>query len=97
MEKIRSWEANRFSINHEIPSVLRYPKIHNHIQNRPAPFTIINQINPVHVTRFEDPFYYKSIYAQVFLTVFTSGVLNNLLELINDVLGCVLEAGILCK
>jgi hypothetical protein len=48
MEQSPSWEADRFSANQEIPSVLWNPKFHYHIYTRQPPVPILSQLDPVH-------------------------------------------------
>jgi hypothetical protein len=43
MEQSPSWEANRFSANQEIPSILCNPKVHYRVHNSPPPVTILSQ------------------------------------------------------
>ena len=46
LEPSLSWEANRPSVNQEIPHILRYPNVHYRIHERPPPVPILSQINP---------------------------------------------------
>ena len=48
MEQSPSWEANRSSASHEIPSILWSLKLHYRIQTSLPPVPVLSQINPIH-------------------------------------------------
>ena len=48
MEQSPSWEANRFSVNQEIPHILWNPKVHYRIYKCPPPVTTLSQLVPAH-------------------------------------------------
>ena len=50
MEQGPSWEANRFSVNEEIPRVLRNPNVHYRIHKLPHPLPILSHRNAVHAS-----------------------------------------------
>jgi hypothetical protein len=47
-----SCEANSCSANQDIPRTLQNPNVHYHVQNTPALFPILSQINPIHTLTF---------------------------------------------
>jgi hypothetical protein len=48
MERIPSWEANRFSASQEIPRILRNANVHYRVYKSPSPVPFLNHINAVH-------------------------------------------------
>ena len=44
-----SWKSKSSSASKEIPWILRNPKVHRHIYDRPPPVPTLSQIDPVHV------------------------------------------------
>ena len=52
MQQSPSWEANRYSVNQEIPSILWNPNFHYRIHKRPLAVSVKNQtlhVSPYHV------------------------------------------------
>jgi hypothetical protein len=50
MEQSPSWKANSSSTSQEITRILLNPFVRYRIHKTPTPVTILNQINPVHVS-----------------------------------------------
>ena len=48
MEQSPSWEANKFSANHEIPQILCNQKIHYHVHKCSPPVRILSQLDEAH-------------------------------------------------
>ena len=48
MKQSPSWEANRFSVSQEIPSISWNPNVHYRIYNNPPPVPILSQLDSVH-------------------------------------------------
>ena len=44
-----SWEANWFAASQEIPHISQYQKVHYRTHKNPAPDSILEQPNPVHI------------------------------------------------
>jgi len=61
MQQSTSREANGFSSSQEIPCILRNPKIHFRIYNRPPTVPILSQNDPVHALTSHSPKIYLNI------------------------------------
>jgi len=59
MERIPSWETNRFSASQEISRILCNANVHYRVYKSPSPVPFPNHINAVHAPLIplpEDPF-----------------------------------------
>ena len=55
-EDSRSWDTKRFSV----PRILRYPKVHYRINNRPTPVSIPSQIIPAYASTYASTHFLKT-------------------------------------
>jgi hypothetical protein len=63
MEQSPSWEAANCLDTHELPSILRSPKVYYHVHKSLQLVPVLSQINPVHIT----PSNFSKIYFNIIL------------------------------